>query len=112
LGEGKQFMRRCSRFVFFFVILLAGLPLPVTGLEDATLAATIWDPLATADDPDGDPGSSTDHATSLNTDSLLPPPRWFGATLARLRHVPSCRGYGTPQSPTLSFRIPRAPPVS
>jgi hypothetical protein len=104
-------MSRCSRSFFFFVIILVGLSAPITCLGDAT-AVPLRDPLATVDDPDVDPAGPTDHATWLNTDSILPPHSGFGATLVWLRQVPSSVGYGTPQRPALSFRAPRAPPAS
>jgi hypothetical protein len=103
-------MSRCRRSFFFLVIILVGLSSPVACLGDAT-AVPLRDPLATMDDPEVDPVSPTDYAPSLSTDSILPPHSGFGATLVWLRQVPSSVGYGTPQCPALTFRIPRAPPV-
>ena len=105
-------MSRCSRSFIFFAIILVGLLSPVTGLEDATLAATVWDPLATVDDPDVDPVSPTEHLTPLDTAPTLPPCSIPMAALVLLGQVLSSMGQGASQCRGLSFRIPRAPPVS
>lgn len=105
-------MSRCSRFFSFFVIVLVGLMSPVTGWDDPVAAAFALDSVATVTEPDVDPACPDDHPTPLNTDSTLPPREAFSSTLVLLGRVLSFMGQGASQCLGLSFRIPRAPPVS
>lgn len=105
-------MSRCTRSFFLFAAVLLGLLSPVTGLDDATAAATVWDPPATLDDPDVDPVSPNDHLIPPHTDPILAPCCVPKATLGLLGQVLPSKGPCAAQPIGLSFRIPRAPPVS
>ncbi len=112
MGEDKQFMCRCSRSSFFFVIVVVGLLSPVTGLDDPLAAAIALDSLATVSEPDVDPACPKDYPTPLNADSPLPLRGASSSPLVRLGLVLSFLGQGESQCLGHSFRIPRAPPAS
>src|SRR6266508_662529 len=92
------------RVLFLFAAILVGLA--ATDWDDAPAAATVWERVATLEDPDVDPVSPKHHLTPI-----LPPRRLPNATLVLLWHILPTQDPRAAECFAFSLRVPRAPPV-